>query len=101
MNLLDNALKFSPAESQVELRVELQDGAVLLHVVDDGPGVPDRELVFEPFQSAGERRGAGLGLAIARGFAEANGALVWAEAAERGAHFVVELPIAVPAPVHA
>jgi K+-sensing histidine kinase KdpD len=101
VNLLDNALKFSPVDSRVELRVETRDGAVLLHVVDEGPGVADPELVFAPFQSAGERRGAGLGLAIARGFAEANGALVWAEPAERGAHFVVELPIAVRSPVPA
>jgi K+-sensing histidine kinase KdpD len=101
VNLLDNALKFSPAESQVELRVEARDGAVRLHVVDRGPGLLDREVVFEPFHSAGERRGAGLGLAIARGFAEANGARVWAEDADRGAHFVVELPVALRAPVPA
>jgi two-component system sensor histidine kinase KdpD len=101
VNLLDNALKFSPVDTRVVLRVETRDGAVLLHVVDAGPGLTDREIVFEPFQSAGERRGAGLGLAIARGFAEANGALVWADATERGAHFVVELPIAVQSPVPA
>src|SRR5262245_37495609 len=101
VNLLDNALKFSAADTRVVLRVETRDGSVLLHILDDGPGVADRELVFEPFQSAGERRGAGLGLAIARGFAEANGAQVWAEAAEHGAHFVVELPVAVRSPVPA
>jgi two-component system sensor histidine kinase KdpD len=49
--------------------------------------------VFEPFHSAGERRGAGLGLAIARGFAEANGATVWAEDTKHGAHLVLELPV--------
>ncbi|HZS24067.1 MAG TPA: DUF4118 domain-containing protein [Gaiellaceae bacterium] len=97
VNLLDNALKFS--DRSVELRVEADGDAVLLHVTDDGPGVADRDLVFEPFHSAGERRGAGLGLAIARGFAEANGARVWAEPSERGAHFVLELPVAARAPV--
>jgi two-component system sensor histidine kinase KdpD len=92
VNVLDNALKFS--DSFVALRVETQPDSVRLHVTDDGRGLADRELVFEPFQSAGDQRGAGLGLAIARGFAEANGARVWAEDAERGAHFVVSLPIA-------
>ena len=99
VNLLDNALKFS--DEDVVLRVERRQGTVLLHVVDDGPGLVDREFVFEPFQSEGERRGAGLGLAIARGFAEANGARVWAEESQHGAHLVVELPVAARAPVAA
>jgi two-component system sensor histidine kinase KdpD len=93
VNLLDNALKFSPPDSPVVLRVDTRDGAVRMHVVDDGPGLEDREIVFEPFHSAGERRGAGLGLAIARGFAEANGATVWAEDTKHGAHLVLELPV--------
>jgi len=97
VNLLDNALKFS--DRHVTLRVEARSGGVLLHVTDDGPGIADREIVFEPFHSAGDGAGAGLGLAIARGFAEANGARVWAEDAPRGAHFVVELPVAARAPV--
>jgi two-component system sensor histidine kinase KdpD len=100
-NLLDNALKFSPSDSIVRLRVEPEADDVLLHVLDEGPGIPDREIVFEPFHSAGEARGAGLGLAIARGFADANGGAVWAEDDARGAHFVVELPspaqVTVPA----
>jgi K+-sensing histidine kinase KdpD len=101
VNILDNALKFSPPDSHVELRVEVRDGAVLVHVLDEGPGVPDPEIVFEPFHSAGLQGGAGLGLAIARGFAEANGALVRAEPAKRGAHFVLELPVATRSPVPA
>jgi two-component system sensor histidine kinase KdpD len=98
VNLLDNALKFSPPESIVELRVTTRDGSVLVHVIDEGPGLPDLD-VFEPFQSAGSHHGAGLGLAIARGFAEANGGRVWAEATQRGAHLVLELPSAVRTPV--
>ncbi len=101
VNLLDNALKFSPPDSFVSLIVEMIDEFVRLHVVDAGPGIDDREIVFEPFHSAGERRGAGLGLAIARGFAEANGAAVWAEPSEHGAHLVLELPSAARAPVPA
>src|SRR5262249_17273634 len=101
VNILDNALKFSPPDSRVELRVEEHDGAVLLHVIDKGPGVPDPDVVFEPFQSAGVLGGAGLGLAIARGFAEANGGGVRAEPAKHGAHLVVELPVTARLPVHA
>ncbi len=62
-----------------------------------GPGVrpEDRERIFEPFQRGtdGAGRGAGLGLAIARGFAEANDARVWAESRPgQGATFVLALP---------
>ena len=94
VNLLDNALKFSPPDSPVRVRVESRDHELLLHVHDAGPGVPedDRETVFEPFRRGdGSVRGAGLGLAIARGFAEVNGARVWAENGG-GGHFVLALP---------
>jgi two-component system, OmpR family, sensor histidine kinase KdpD len=101
VNLLDNALKFSPPESAVRLRVETRGGEVWIHVVDEGSGVADRDVVFEPFHSAGEGRGAGLGLAIARGFAEANGARVWAEDDAAGGHFVVAFPAALREALHA
>jgi len=101
VNLLDNALKFSPPDSDVQLRVTTRDEHVFVHVLDDGPGLDDLDDVFEPFQSAGEHHGAGLGLAIARGFAEANGGRVWAEDAAHGSHFVLELPSAARTPVPA
>ena len=94
VNLLDNALKFSPPETPVTLRVESSGDEVRLHVLDRGPGVDPaaRERVFEAFQRGSDGvRGAGLGLAIARGFAEVNGARVWAENGE-GGHFVLALP---------
>ena len=93
-NLLDNALKFSPPSSPVRVRVEARERELLLHVEDSGPGVPPsaREAVFEAFaRGDGAVRGAGLGLAIARGFAEVNGARVWAENGA-GGHFVLALP---------
>jgi two-component system, OmpR family, sensor histidine kinase KdpD len=95
VNLLDNALKFSPVETPVTLRIESRDDELRLHVLDQGPGLEPaaRELVFEAFQRGGDGvRGAGLGLAIARGFAEVNGARVWAENGE-GGHFVLALPL--------
>jgi two-component system, OmpR family, sensor histidine kinase KdpD len=96
-NLIENALKFSPTGKAVRVEVESIDGEVRLHVLDRGPGIPraERERVFEPFRRLdGASRGAGLGLAIARGFAEANGGRVWAEGDDAGAHLVVALPAA-------
>jgi two-component system, OmpR family, sensor histidine kinase KdpD len=90
VNLLDNALKFSPAGSRVVLRVETQGDQLRFHVEDRGPGVDgDDAALFEPFSPSA--RGVGLGLAIARGFAEVNGARVWAEEGG-GGHFVLALP---------
>jgi two-component system sensor histidine kinase KdpD len=107
VNLIENALKFSPLGSAVGLRVNANRREVVIRVVDRGPGLPEEELerVFEPFHRAGgERaRGAGLGLAIARGFAEANSGRVWAESvAGQGASFALALPVvATPAKVSA
>lgn len=95
-NLLENALKFSPTSSPVQVRVTATRAEVIVRVVDQGPGIPDHELerVFEPFyRRSGERSGAGLGLAIARGFAQANGARLWAESRlGQGATFALALP---------
>jgi len=80
---------------------------VLVRVVDHGPGIPSGEAdrIFEPFQRGSYQvptRGAGLGLAIARGFAEANGGKVWVEShAGQGATFVLALPVATQVQVPA
>ena len=97
VNLLENALKYSPEDEPVRVQVDAHaELEVLVRVVDHGPGhrAVDRERIFEPFQrGAGDGRGAGLGLAIARGFAEANGGRVWAESRPgQGATFVLALP---------
>lgn len=100
VNLLENALKFSPADARVGLDVTGRGTEVLLRITDRGPGLAasERERVFEPFQRGAAARagsGAGLGLAIARGFVEANGGRLWAEASGEGASFVVALPASV------
>ena len=95
VNLFENALKHSPPGEPVSVQVAGTSRHVLVRVVDHGPGIPaqDRERIFAPFQRGQEAgHGAGLGLAIARGFAEANGARVWAESRPgQGAAFVLEL----------
>jgi two-component system, OmpR family, sensor histidine kinase KdpD len=95
-NLIENALKYSPADEPVHIQVTTTTGEAHVRVVDHGVGVSpgDQDRIFEPFQRGGNgAQGAGLGLAIARGFAEANGGRVWAESrAGQGAAFVLALP---------
>jgi two-component system, OmpR family, sensor kinase len=79
INLLDNAVKFSPEGGLVEIRTEQDGGFLLVAVRDEGPGVPEekRHRVFEPFYRATrEGRGHGLGLAISSRLCEAAGATI-------------------------
>jgi two-component system, OmpR family, sensor histidine kinase KdpD len=104
VNLLENALKFSTPDGQVQVRVTTTRAEVIVRVVDQGPGLPASELdrVFDAFyRHEHDRSGAGLGLAIARGFAEANGGRLWAESRPgQGATFALALPaVSVPAEV--
>jgi two-component system sensor histidine kinase KdpD len=99
-NLIENALKFSGPDSPVHVAITATRKEAIARVVDQGPGLPADELerVFEPFyrRSGTARSGAGLGLAIARGFVEANGGRIWAESRPgQGATFAVALPVAI------
>ena len=96
-NLLDNALRH--ARQDVTLRVEIDQGSVVLSVTDDGRGVraEDRERIFERFTRLDDARtrdsgGVGLGLAIVRETIAAAGGSVAVEDAGPGARFVVRLP---------
>jgi signal transduction histidine kinase len=79
-NLADNAVRYAPPGSRVELRVSLADGVPTLQVDDAGPGIApaDRERVFDRFyrHAAGDEPGTGLGLAIVRSIAQQHGASV-------------------------
>ena len=98
-NLFSNALRHSPAGQPPELRAQLLDNTVLLEVVDHGQGVPDeqKERIFEPFTRVGDRYpGVGLGLAVAKGFAEAMGGRIVATDTPGGGLTVrITLPAAV------
>jgi signal transduction histidine kinase len=82
-NLLGNAVKFTPAGGRITFRLSYQDDAICVSVEDTGPGISeaDAALVFDPFwrKERGERGGAGLGLAIARGIVEGHGGRIWVE----------------------
>src|SRR5262249_40321650 len=64
-NLIGNALEAMPAGGEVRIGAEMDDGSVVVHVQDNGPGIaPEiRSQLFQPFVSAGKRNGLGLGLA--------------------------------------
>jgi two-component system, OmpR family, sensor histidine kinase KdpD len=97
-NLFSNALRYSPPSWPPALRARESDGSVVLEVVDHGDGVPDemKERIFEPFlQLDGRSAGVGLGLAVARGFAEAmGGSIVAADTPGGGLTLRVTLPVA-------
>jgi signal transduction histidine kinase len=99
VNLIDNAVKYSPTGDQVEVAATVRNGAVRIAVRDNGPGIaPEHQrLIFEKFgraQVGGTAKpGTGLGLFIARSIAEAHGGWIDVESApERGATFTLELP---------
>lgn len=102
INLLDNAVRHSPANSVITVKGERRGHDVVVSVADTGPGVPvaDRDTIFDRFVSLGTGGRAGLGLTIAKTFVEAHGERVWyEEVAGGGARFVVSLP-SRPAPGH-
>ncbi|TCK66168.1 ATP-binding protein [Curtobacterium sp. PhB136] len=100
VNLLANAVRFTPSGTSVRVAASAFDGAVELRVVDHGPGIPEaqRNDVFQPFQRLGDTdndTGLGLGLALARGFTEGMGGSIEADDTPGGGlTMVVRLPIA-------
>lgn len=101
-NLLENAGKYSPPASRIEITARQQGDRVTISVADTGRGLPagQEESLFEKFSRGGEEApvaGVGLGLAIVRAIVEAHGGRAWGEnRPEGGARFVVSLPAGEP-----
>jgi histidine kinase len=101
-NLLDNAVRFTPAGGRVTVSADGHNGSVDVHVADTGPGIPPEHLprLFERFYRADLARsqkdgGTGIGLAIARSVVEAHGGRIWADSRPgEGSVFTFELPVA-------
>jgi two-component system sensor histidine kinase KdpD len=98
LNLLENATKYTPPGSPIEVAARPVDGEVEVEVADRGPGVPMAEVerVFDKFYRVreGEGGGAGLGLTICRGIVNAHGGRIWVEQRPGGgASFRFTLPL--------
>ena len=74
INLMSNAINFSPDGSEILISVSVSQGKATVTVTDEGPGIPEgiREKIFDKFYKVGEKPGTGLGLAISKGIIEAH-----------------------------
>ena len=99
INLLDNALKFSPPDGEVQISALCINEKLVIQVFDSGAGIPDDELerIFEKFYRIPvpeSVKGTGLGLSICHGIVEAHGGRIWAENRPgRGFIVTVEIPL--------
>jgi GAF domain-containing protein len=100
LNLLSNALKFTPEGGRIDVRADVDDGAARIAVTDTGVGIApeDQRAVFEEFRQVGavsrKAEGTGLGLAISRKLIELHGGRLWLESAVgAGSTFTFTLPL--------
>ncbi|NPV85502.1 MAG: GAF domain-containing protein [Anaerolineae bacterium] len=100
INLLENAIKYSPPKTEISVGAKLHDGWVLTWIQDHGPGIPEdaREKIFEKYTRLkidGVPKGIGLGLSFCRLALEAHGGKIWVEGGEEtGSRFMFLLPVA-------
>ena len=101
-NLIDNAIKFSPPNGNVEIRTYNEGKFILISIKDSGPGIKedDKLKIFERFyqvdksRKGGEGRGVGLGLAITKQIMSAHGGEIWVESdGKNGSTLIVKLPL--------
>jgi two-component system sensor histidine kinase ChvG len=108
VNVIANAVSFSPPDGEIRIRARFDGRAVLVGVEDQGPGIPEDKLtaIFDRFYSerpAGEKFGthSGLGLSISKQIIEAHRGRIWAEnrtdadGSVIGARFLIRLPVAL------
>ncbi len=104
VNLLGNALRFSPKESTITVQAERVGAEIIFRITDQGPGIPShlKDRIFEKFaridHEAGKHISTGLGLAFAKMAVEAHGGRIWVESpadntASRGSRFLFTLPL--------
>ena len=104
-NLIENAVRYTPRDSPIDISAHREGAQVVISVADRGPGIPSGDLdrVFDKFyrvldgkQPTGHPTGSGLGLAVSKGLVEAHGGRIWAEPREGGGVvFSVSLPLGV------
>ena len=100
INLLDNAVKYGSDGQRVTVGITQSHGCALIWVADEGPGIPDqdRDRVWERFWRRNDKRvqavaGTGIGLSVVRDLAELHGGRVWVTNLNKGARFVIALPV--------
>jgi signal transduction histidine kinase len=105
LNLLSNALKFTPDGGEINIRARIHDGETEISVMDTGVGIApeDLEAVFEEFRQVGTAskkvEGTGLGLAISRKFIELHGGKIWVTSQVGvGSTFAFTLPLTIDQP---
>jgi len=100
-NLVSNAVKYSPEAGRLGIRAVTRDGAVVVDVIDEGPGIPEeeRDRIFDPFfqgvaPSSRHVRGTGIGLSVVRECVQAHGGEIKVRVRRSGgAHFRIKLPL--------
>ena len=99
VNVLENAVKYSPEYCPIEVSAELDDGKARIKIADQGEGIPPEDLtrIFDKFyrvQRPESVSGTGLGLSISKGIVEAHGGQIYAHGRDGGgAVITVELPL--------
>ncbi len=98
-NLIENAVKYGGEDAKITMEVSREDKDFLFRVIDDGPGIPEREgqRIFESFYRLDDSlarltSGAGLGLAICQGLVRAHGGKIWTEPQKVGACIAFTIP---------
>lgn len=102
INLLDNAIKYSPPGGTITVSTATSDGEVYLRVRDSGPGIPPeaQRVIFDKFARVKQRNmphGVGLGLAFCKLAVEAHGGRIWVRSDGVGSTFTFALPVRAPA----
>jgi two-component system sensor histidine kinase KdpD len=106
-NLLENAIRFTPPDSTIEIAARAEAGRVTVAVTNQGPAISERvqahlfDKFYRVLENRGPDMGTGLGLSICKGIVEAHGGRIWVESpvsGDRGARFAFTLPLPTDMP---